>query len=377
MERRGLLPKGCCLSLSVVLVGMSVAGCASMKAGNGSSPDQVSEATLICGETGARTGAAIGEGVSHDWRGALIGGVGGAVVAGTACFAMAEYQSRQVRGYAETRQAVNYQPAQGGVVEVTQYAVTPAATSPGTQVVFKATYYVMTPNPDEDVPITETRIVNMYDRAAGGYKELGRVASQVTIKPGTRQADGKWEIRSGVAEGQYRVVFQVARSEQRDSKDLPLVVTTDPATLEAASNRVEKPSASGAKAPNPAASVGAREAPAASARPSQPVLGPSLASLGEQQPKAPATAAPAPTPPATPGEAKSAYFVASKVTGQGNVREGPGSTHEIVGGIRHGDRFLIIDRAAAPKGATLWYKIRLDSGREGWVAGSLGEEIRE
>ena len=377
MKTRGLLPKGWCLALSVLLLTMDFAGCASMPAGGGSSSDRPDQAMLICGQTGARTGSAIGEAVSRDWRGTLIGGVSGAVIAGTACFAMAEYQSRQVKGYAETRQAVNYQPAQGGVVAVTQYAMTPAAASPGTQVAFKATYYVMTPNPDEDVPITETRIVNLYDREAGGYKELGRVASQVTVKPGTRQADGKWDIRSGVAEGQYQVVFQVARSGQRDSKELALVVTKDPATLEAASHRVEQVSAPGAKAPGPQASVGTQERPAASARPSQPIPGPSLASLGEQQPKAPAIAAPALPPPAAAGEAKAAYFLASKVTGQGNVREGPGSTHGIVGGIRRGDRFLIIDRTATPKGATLWYKIRLDNGREGWVAASLGEEIRE
>jgi uncharacterized protein YgiM (DUF1202 family) len=217
----------------------------------------------------------------------------------------------------------------------------------------------------------------MYDPARGGYKELGRAVNQVTVKPGTRQADGKWDIRSGVAEGQYLVVFEVAKTDQSDSKDLPLIVTKDPATLEATSNRVAQVSAKGAKAAGPATSVPSQQGPAAPARPSPPIPGASLASLGEQQPKAPASVAPTPPPPAVAERAKSTYFVASKVAGQGNVREGPGSAHGIVGEIRHGDRFLIIERAATPKGERLWYKIRLDTGREGWVAGSLGEEIRE
>ena len=94
-------------------------------------------------------------------------------------------------------------------------------------------------------------------------------------------------------------------------------------------------------------------------------------------PAVPTIVAPAALQPTVAERTKSPYFLASKVASQGNVREGPGSAYGIVGEIRRGDRFLIIARAPSPKGERLWYKIRLDTGREGWVAGSLGEEIQE
>jgi uncharacterized protein YgiM (DUF1202 family) len=67
---------------------------------------------------------------------------------------------------------------------------------------------------------------------------------------------------------------------------------------------------------------------------------------------------------------KARYFVASKVSGKGNVREGPGTRHRIVGEIAEKARYLIMEETKDPGG--VWYKIRLDSGIEAWVAASLG-----
>jgi hypothetical protein len=377
MKRRGALHSGLCLALSVVLVVVSFAGCAGTTTGGGSVLDRPGEAAVICGAAGAVTGAAIGGAASQDWRGALIGGLAGGALAGSACFAIAEYRSRAVKGYAETRETVNYRPAQGDVVEVSHYAITPGAVSPGNQASFQASYYVMTPNPDEEVTVTETRIVKMYDQAAGGYKELGRAASQVTVKPGTRQADGKWDIRSGVAEAQYLVVFEVAKSERSAARELPLIVTRDQAVLQAPSNRIAEVSAPGGKAADSPAPAASRPSAAPPANPAQPSGGVALASLGEPQPQAPPIVATTPPPPPMAVGADVGHFLASKVTGRGNVREGPGATHRIVGEVRRDERFPILDRSAGQGGGSPWYKIRLDTGLEGWVAGSLGEEVRK
>jgi hypothetical protein len=333
----------------VVIVAFLTVGCAEVMT-------QPGQASLLCGAGGAAVGAAIGGAASRDWTGTLIGAVAGALVGAATCFAIAEYRSQQVKGYQETRQAINYSPAQGDALQITHYAIAPAAAAPGSEVAFSATYHVMTADPDADVPVTEMRILKAYDPATSGYRELGRVPNQVTVKPGTRQADGKFDVRSGVAAGTYQVIFQVAKNGLADAKELVLTVTSDPAVLTAPSSRGAKLGVAGVKVP---------EGTPAPATP--------LATLGERQPQAPV---PAPLEKERErGPVR--YFVASKVAGVGNLREGPSARHRIVGQIRTGEKFPIVDRTTHPGEETPWYRIRLENGLEVWVAGSLGTEIEE
>jgi SH3 domain-containing protein/outer membrane protein with glycine zipper len=361
--KRAWAQSSVCVGLSIVLVSVHVAGCAGTMAGQTSG-----QQALICGAggavVGAAAGAAIGSRARNSGTGALIGaGIGalvGALAAGTACFAMAEYRSQQVKSYEETRQAVNYQASQGEVLQITRYEITPGAASPGMSVSFNATYLVMTPNPEQEVAVTETRIVKFFDPKVGDYRELGRAVNPVTVKSGTRQADGKWEIRSGVAEGRYLVQFDVAKAERHEVKELPLLVTKSEATLRTTGSQVVEAAPSGAGGPKVTDSAA-------------PSGGGSLAALGEPQPKAPTVAVAGGASTAPEGQAR--YFVASKVVGKGNVREGPGTTHKIIGAILPAERFLVLERSA--QDTNRWYKIRLENGREGWVASSLGEEVGE
>jgi hypothetical protein len=397
--KRGRVRSSTCVGLSLLIVATSTAGCATT--GGGSLFDDSKRAAAICGAGGALAGAAIGAAIGSSGRrgsaaGALIGaGIGalaGAIASATACFVVAEYRSRQVKGYEETRQATNYEPQQGDVLRITRYAVTPAAASPGTTVAFEATYHVMSPDPDKDISLTETRIVKRM-LPDSGWTELGRMVSPVTAKPGTRQADGKWEVRSGVGEGDYLIIFEVSRGARKDAKELAFLVTTNSTQLaaraqtaevvdsgaKAAASTPEAPQSAGTASSSPTLSdspketaVSATAGEASSRAPASDGAGPrTLAALGEQQPKAPEITVPA----AASAPAPSLYFVATKVVGRGNVRQGPGTQHRIVAEISKADRFLILEQQGDP--AARWYKIRLDDGREGWVAGSLGEEVRE
>src|SRR5262249_45969263 len=233
--------------------------------------------------------------------------------AGLTCFAFADYKSQQVRDYRQTQQATGYQPVQGDSIQITHYEITPAAAAPGSTVAFNATYTVMTPNPDADVPVTEARSLYVHDPGTNQWKELGRVPNPVTVKPGTRQADGKFDVRSGVAQGNYRIVFQVMKDTLTDTKELPLVVTTNQATLTSPQARVARVDIPGGKpvaAPQSAsvAPAAARPAPPSSAE-NRTASSP-LSALGEAQPSPPPTIAAA--PPAQSGSKRISYFVASK-----------------------------------------------------------------
>jgi outer membrane lipoprotein SlyB len=366
-----------CVVLSVILV---IVGCAGPTAGSRPLFDEPGRAALICGAGGAATGAAIGAAIGGGSRrstgatltGALIGATVGGLLGAATCFAIAEYRSREVKTYDETREAVRYEPAQGDVVRITQYMLTPAAAAPGTEVGFAATYYVMTADAAQEVQVTETRVVEVRDPATGQYRELGKVATPVTARPGTRQADGKFQVRSGVAEGTYRVIFEVAKNGVTDRKALPLVVTKDQAVLTASESRVAQAVEEATKSvPAPAGGRSDATAPAGTGTAAPPAT--PLAALGEQEPAAPQTAG----APQGSSRVVSSYFVAAKVVGLGNVREGPGTSYKIIGQIKRGERFPIVARDAAKDDGTVWYRIRLEDGREGWVASGLGEEVHE
>jgi hypothetical protein len=258
----------------------------------------------------------------------------------------------------------------------------------------------MMPEPDQDVAVTEVRTLHVFDAQQNTWRELGRVPNQVTVKPGTRVADGKFTVRSGVAEGQYRVGFEVVKASVNDTKQLPLTVTRNQASLAAPAARV-------AAVGTPDAAAVSESAPAAAPRTAPP------SALGEAQPRAPSTAADTaplsslgeahPKGPSAPGTAPlstlgeqhprppttglttaqakaggvgAAYFRVSKVTGRATLRGGPGAGHTVVGTVGQGDTFPIVEKVTNPRNE-LWYRIRLDSGTEAWVMGALGDEVAE
>ncbi|MBI2884216.1 MAG: SH3 domain-containing protein [Candidatus Methylomirabilis oxyfera] len=312
-----------------VIVALLTTSCAGMM-------DQSGQAALACGAGGALVGAAAGAAVKNgDPAAILIGAASGALLGATTCFLIAEYKNRQVKDYQETKRTMNYRSSQGDTIQITHYSLKPAAAVPGSQMVFSATYYVMTPNPDQEVTVTETRIIQMFDRRTNQYRELGRTPSQVTVKPGTRQADGKFDVRPGVAEGRYRVIFQIENNGQNDTKELDFQVTRNPRILGADSHRTAEVFAAGGKAVQPA--------------------------VGGSRPTH-----------------KLRYFLASNVpVSGGNLRELPSKQSKPVGTIKRGDRYPIVDQVSLPGEQTPWYKLRLENGIEAWVVGSVGVEVTE
>ena len=354
------------------------------------------EMAMLCGAGGAVAGGAIGAAVSgkNSLFGALAGAAIGGIVGAATCFAIAEYKSQQTLGYQETQQAVQYRPEQGNLAQITKFTLDPSAAAPGSQIVFNATYYVMAPS-DAEVTVMETRTLKKFDAASNQYKEMGRPASSVTMKPGTRNADGKFDVQSGVNPGKYLLAFKIESSGKADEKELPFEVTTNKTQLSEAKmvqvtaepdggKRVGGPVAAPAQPTPPPPTV---TAPRPAAAPTASAASSPLASLGEGQPGvqpgAPAAARPvAPPPNPAPAmvpanRAPQRYFVASNVATRGTVREGPGSGFRVIAEIEKNDRFIIIQTQTPQGSQSSWHKIRLDDGREGWVNSALGTENQE
>lgn len=300
--------------LSILVLSLSVTSCAGM------SPK--TKTTLMCGVAGGLLGAAVGAAIDSDnrGRGALIGAAIGAVGAMGACFAIASYQNTEVADFDTTSQQVDYEPMSGDVVRITEFAIDPTAVNAGEEVAFNAQYYVMTPNPNQEITVIETRTIKAFDQETNSYNELGSTTNEVTMRPGTRMGSGILNINGLTPDGNYLLVFSIEYAGKRAEAEQPLTVGNAPVI---ASNTSQE----GTK------SVSSGEAPAA------------------------------------PGEVGKYFVVATETS---TIRSGSGSTFDIVAQVKSGEKYPIIETTKNPQDNVSWYKIRLDDGREGWVSGASG-----
>jgi hypothetical protein len=70
------------------------------------------------------------------------------------------------------------------------------------------------------------------------------------------------------------------------------------------------------------------------------------------------------------GQGAVRMFVVSKIKRAAHVRAEPKNTAKIVDRVRRGDKFPVLD--TYKQGSTLWYKIQLKNGREGWLSATTG-----
>jgi hypothetical protein len=261
---------------------------------------------------------------------------------------------------------------------------------------FHASYYVMAADPDREISLTETRVVTAVDSRTGERKELGRVSTALTVKPGMRRGDGQFDVGSGVAEGRYEVTFMVEAADRRDTRKLPFLITKDQTARRDPRRQVARVTAEPAGAKVQAARGGdqreisrpgsAEGAGGSSAAPDRvspdrapaPTSVTPLAVLGETTPTLPPSLAePRSIAVAAPGSAgpgkvvRDRYFVASRTMGKGVLRAGPGTNYNVVGEIAKEERYLLVQTES--QGTDMWHKIRLDDGREVWVRAALGE----
>ncbi|MDA2919413.1 SH3 domain-containing protein [Desulfobacterota bacterium AH_259_B03_O07] len=288
------------------------------------------KATLYCGVGGAIVGAAAGAAIDKKkrGRGALVGGAIGAAAAMGACFAIASYRNTEVSDYKSTSQQVNYQPSSGDVVRITDFSLYPTAVRPGQKVAFNAQYYVMAPNPQQDITVTETRTIKGYDQKAETYTEMGSSSNQITMKPGTRRGDGVININNMTPHGNYLLELTVEYAGSRAEMEKPLIIGSPATTVAYKSTQGTNQSAKGTK------EVLSREATSSSGIINQ-------------------------------------YFVATVATT--SLRSGAGTTFKIVGQIRFRERYPILETIRNPGENYPWHRIRLDDGTEGWVSGIAGK----
>lgn len=178
---------------------------------------------------GALGGALIGGLIGGDWKGAGIGaaiggGIGFAYAWGKCLSLYSTLKSQPAAGYQETARKVGYNQSQGEVVKIQSFNVSPASVGQGGSVKLNGSYYVMAPPDRTEIKVTETRIVKYFDPSKNEFVDLGQVDQQVTAAPGTRTADGNFDIPKDVPEGRYKIAFIVNAEGKSDMIERELTV---------------------------------------------------------------------------------------------------------------------------------------------------------
>jgi hypothetical protein len=178
---------------------------------------------------GAIGGALIGALVKGDVKGAAVGAAAGGAIgfayAWGKCLSLySTLKSQQVATYTETAQQVNYKPSQGQIVKIRDFTLSPTVVAPGGSIRMGGSYYVLAPEGAREMKVTETRIVKYYDPAKRQWVDLGQVDQEITAAPGSRKADGNFDIPKDVPEGQYKMAFKVTAGDKTDMVERDLNV---------------------------------------------------------------------------------------------------------------------------------------------------------
>jgi hypothetical protein len=294
-------------------------------------------------ETGAAIGAGVGAAVGavtgafadkkNPGRGAAIGAATGAVAGGVMGWVVGSYRVKQVRIRDEAVAATGYTPQQGVVARVDQVQAAPGQIKPGDQLTFQGQYTVLGPPEGLQIRVKESQTLYYNDQALTDLPPR-----EMPLLQGTNQVQHTITIPADAAEGTYRVTTIVqpvgSGNAQRGQASTTFVVTKGAAAV---------------------AAPATRPAPAAPA-PLAPGMLP--------QPGA-AHAAPAPPQAPRPATPEVVYVKA----GQANVREAAGTSHRIVATVGRGTRLTVVGQSGPD--SDRWYKVRLDDGREAWVAASV------
>lgn len=194
-----------CVALALALAGATLSGCAQTGETVRRNPN-----TAIGAGAGVVGGAVIG-GLLGGKRGAVIGGLLGGLAGG----AIGHYMDEQAKDRARTNQEYDYSPKEGVRLRIETLRINPAVLPPGGTIDINLTYAVLTPTPDTQILVTETRKILRNDTL------VGETSIDITREGGTWRSTVPVTLPASAATGDYRVVATVeSRGVGKDSQEM-------------------------------------------------------------------------------------------------------------------------------------------------------------
>lgn len=164
-------------------------------------------------ETGALAGSAVGAGVGaavskhNPWLGALIGGALGAIAGAV----IGNYIDEQNKNRQESAKTINYRPSQGDLVRIDKATNDPLRVKPGEVIGLKTTYYVLSPSPEAQVSVVESRVINY-----NGEPVMEPLVRNVSKNQGEHTSTVKIPIPNDSPAGEYTVITTIDNGTRKD-----------------------------------------------------------------------------------------------------------------------------------------------------------------
>lgn len=186
--------------MNVLRLGVALAFLAAVLSGCAETSQTVQRnpQTTVGVGAGAVGGAVIG-GLVGGKRGAVVGGLLGALTGGV----IGHYLDEQERSRAETNRQYGYAEAQGTRLKIEKVRANPAVLDPGDTVNIHVTYAVLTPKPDAQILVKETREI-----LVNGIR-VGETSIELTREGGTWRSTVPVTLPVNAAPGNYRVIASV------------------------------------------------------------------------------------------------------------------------------------------------------------------------
>jgi hypothetical protein len=197
------------LAVCLALVVSALAGCAALENAIEDRPKTTAGAAAgVAG--GALIGGLAFKSVTGAVVGGLVGGLAGGLV-GNALEAKKEDYQGTVKDY-------NYTSTQGTVVRIEETEVEPTRVRSGDRVNLVTHYALLTPNPDQEVKVTER-----WQITRGG-QVVGTPVLTVQRQAGTWASAIPITLPSNAQAGEYRVAVTVEAAGARDSESATFTV---------------------------------------------------------------------------------------------------------------------------------------------------------
>lgn len=163
--------------------------------------------------TGAAAGAVLGA-IFGGKRGAAIGAGLGAILGAAVGAGVGKYfDDKEERSRAESVRAVAYTPAQGNLLSVSGSEVVPRPARPGDEVRVKVSYDLLTPDPEQTVPVTETWLVMYQDKPVGDA-----IVRPIQYKvQGGHSSTFKFGVTKDFLPGEYVVIMRISNGQTERS----------------------------------------------------------------------------------------------------------------------------------------------------------------
>lgn len=184
---------------AIVLAAMALTACS-----------EVQQDTTIGTVVGAGLGYVVGHQMGREIEGAVIGGV----IGGALGYYIGKSRTEKVASADQAATSHSYKAVQGLQVKIDAATVSPEYVYPGDSLNLNATVSVLSPNPTDNVNLTQRIAIYRGDQLIGNIVE-----DNFAVTPGTTRLSRQITLQKGMPAGKYTFVTHVKATNGTDVAD--------------------------------------------------------------------------------------------------------------------------------------------------------------